>query len=213
MEINQTGSLWTSSFKRLCFSNFLIFLSWYMLLPVLPEVMIERLELYPFSGRVLCLLLTGAMLVLGPFFSYWIDVYKRKYMYMLALIVMTGILFCYTIINNEAELWMLCAAQGMAFGVGTMGIFTLSIDLTVSTQRSAGNMIFSWLARLGMLIGVALGTALYLQYDFETVIHVSVVAEAIALFAVLITRVPFRAPIGARVCSFDRFLLLRAWLP
>ncbi|KAA6324446.1 hypothetical protein EZS27_026232, partial [termite gut metagenome] len=108
---------------------------------------------------------------------------------------------------------MLCLAQGMAFGVGTAGIFTLSIDLTISTQRSAGNMIFNWLARLGMLTGIALGTVLYLQYNFETVIHVSVVAEAIALFAILITHVPFRAPIGVSVCSFDRFLLLRGWLP
>jgi predicted MFS family arabinose efflux permease len=122
-------------------------------------------------------------------------------------------LFCYTIINNEAELWMLCLAQGMAFGVGTTGIFTLGIDLTASAQRSAGNVIFSWLARLGLLTGVALGTVLYLQYNFETIIHASVLAEAMALFIVLITRVPFRAPIGVRVCSFDRFLLLRGWLP
>ncbi|KAA6326716.1 hypothetical protein EZS27_024218, partial [termite gut metagenome] len=211
--INQTCSLWTPSFRRLCLSNFLMFLSWHMLLPVLPSVMIERLELYPFLGGAICLLLTGAMLVLGPFYSYWVDTYKRKYMYMLSLIVMISILFCYNIINNEAELWMLCLAQGMAFGVGTAGIFTLSIDLTVSTQRSAGNMIFNWLARLGMLTGIALGTVLYLQYNFETVIHVSIVAEAIALFAILITHVPFRAPIGVSVCSFDRFLLPRGWLP
>jgi predicted MFS family arabinose efflux permease len=190
-----------------------MFLSWYMLLAVLPPIMIERLELYPVSGGVICLLLTGAMLVLGPFYSYWIDTCKRKYMYMLSLTVMISILFCYTIINNEAELWMLCLAQGMAYGVGTLGIFTLSIDLTVSAQRSASNMIFSWLARLGMITGIALGTVLYLQYNFETVIHVSVVAEAIALCAVLITRVPFRAPIGVRMCSFDRFLLPRGWLP
>ncbi|KAA6305463.1 hypothetical protein EZS27_042884, partial [termite gut metagenome] len=32
-------------------------------------------------------------------------------------------------------------------------------------------------------------------------------------FAILITHVPFRAPIGVSVCSFDRFLLLRGWLP
>ncbi|MDR2858857.1 MAG: MFS transporter [Mediterranea sp.] len=211
--MNQVSSLWTSSFKRFCFSNYLMFLSWYMLLPVLPSVMIERLELYSFSGGIICLLLTGAMLVLGPFYNYWVDIYKRKYMYMLSLIVIISILFCYNIINNEAELWMLCLAQGMAFGVGTTGIFTLSIDLTVSTQRSAGNMIFSWLARLGMLSGIALGTVLYLQYNFETVILFAAIAEIISLFNILTTYVPFRAPIGVRICSFDRFLLLRGWLP
>jgi MFS family permease len=175
--------------------------------------MTGRLELYPLLGGVICLLVIGAMLVMGPFYSYLLDTYRRKYMYMLVLIVMTGIVFSYGIVNNEAELWMLCLAQGMAFGVGAMGIVTLGIDLTVSTKRNVSCAAFSWWARFGMFGGVVLGTVLYLLYNFETVILVSAVLEMVGLFVILTVHVPFRAPIGVKVCSLDRFFLLRGWLP
>ncbi|KAA6341604.1 hypothetical protein EZS27_010588 [termite gut metagenome] len=134
-------------------------------------------------------------------------------MYMLVLIAMTGIVFSYGIVNNEAEFWMLCLAQGMAFGVGAMSIVTLGIDLTVSTERSVSCAAFNWWARFGMFGGVVLGTVLYLQYNFETVILVSAVLEIVGLFVILTVHVPFRAPIGVKVCSLDRFFLLRGWLP
>jgi MFS family permease len=174
--------------------------------------MTERLGLYPFLGGVICLLFIGAMLVMGPFYGYLLDTYRRKYMYMLVLIVMTSIVFSYGIINNEAELWLLCLAQGMAFGVGAMGIVTLGIDLTVSTKRSISCAAFNWWARFGMFGGVVLGTVLYLQYNFETVILVSAVLEMVGVFVILTIHVPFRAPTGVKVCSLDRFFLPRGWL-
>ncbi|KAA6350058.1 hypothetical protein EZS27_002522 [termite gut metagenome] len=190
-----------------------MYLSWYVLFPVLLPAMTERLGLYPFLGGVICLLVVGAMLAMGPFYNYLLDAYRRKYMYMLVLIVMTGIVFSYAIVNNEAELWMLCLVQGMAFGVGAMGIVTLGIDLTVSVKRSVCCTVFSWWARFGMFGGVVLGAVLYLQYNFETVILVSAVLEMAGLFVILMVHVPFRAPMGVKVCSLDRFFLLRGWLP
>jgi MFS family permease len=190
-----------------------MYLSWYVLFPVLLPVMTGRLGLYPHLGGVVCLLLIGAMLVMGPFYSYLLDTYRRKYMYMFVLVVMASIAFSYGIVNNEAELWMLCLAQGMAFGAGAMGIVTLGIDLTVSTKRSVSCAAFSWWARFGMLGGVVLGTVLYLQYNFETVILVTVVLEMVCLVVILTVHVPFRAPIGVKVFSLDRFFLFRGWLP
>jgi MFS family permease len=153
------------------------------------------------------------MVVVGPFYSYLLDTYRRKYMYILVLIVMTSIVFSYGIVNNEAEFWMLCLAQGMSFGVGTMGIVTLGIDLTVSAKRSVSCASFSWWARFGMFGGVALGTVLYVRYNFETLILVAAVLEMVCLFVILTVHVPFRAPIGVKICSLDRFFLLRGWLP
>jgi MFS family permease len=150
---------------------------------------------------------------MGPFYSYLLDTYRRKYMYMLVLIAMTSVMFSYGIVNNEAELWLLCLAQGIALGMGAMGIVTLGIDLTVSTKRSISCAAFSWWARFGMFGGVVLGTVLYLLYNFETVILVSAVLEMVCLFVILTVHVPFRAPIGVKICSFDRFFLPRGWLP
>jgi MFS family permease len=174
--------------------------------------MTERLQLIPSSAGAIGLLFTGAMLVLGSFYSYLIDTYKRKYIYMLTLVIMTGTTLVYDIINNNAELWMLCLVQGVAFGVGTTAIITLSIDLTASTQRSAGNIILGWSTRLGMITGLTLGTVFYLCSGFTVITYISAIAGAIALLTILTVHVPFRAPIGVRICSFDRFFLPRGYL-
>lgn len=63
----------------------------------------------------------------------------------------------YTLVQNATHLLMLCIVQGLSFGMAATAGITLAIDITNSTFRSAGNVVFSWAARLGMIIGAALG--------------------------------------------------------
>lgn len=94
----------------------------------------------------------------------------------------------------------------------TAGI-TLAIDITGTHLRSSGNVAFAWAARIGMLVGIALGVVIYQWYDFHILLYVSVICGLVGVFFVSRVYVPFRAPIVTRLCSSDRFLLPRGWLP
>ena len=115
--------------------------------------------------------------------------------------------------TNFTELILLSTVQGLAFGIGTTAGITLAIDITNSTLRSAGNVSFSWTARLGMLFGIILGVWLYQSHSFQNLLTVSVITGAVGILMLSGVYVPFRAPIVTKLYSFDRFLLLRGWVP
>ncbi len=76
--------------------------------------------------------------------------------------------------------------------------------------RSSGNVVFR-AARLDDY-RAALGVYLFRTHGFETLLYVAV---ALGRWNIFVSRVyvPFRAPIGMKVCSMDRFLLPRGLIP
>ena len=70
--------LWTVHFMRICVANLLLFISLYVLFPVLPIEMSERLGLPVTETGVIFLFFTLGMFLIGPFHAYLVDAYKRK---------------------------------------------------------------------------------------------------------------------------------------
>ncbi|MCM0245582.1 MFS transporter [Bacteroides fragilis] len=205
--------LWTLHFMRICLANLLLFISLYLLYPVLPVVMASRLGVPVSQTGGIYILFTLAMFFIGPFHAYLVDVYKRKYICMLSFGIMVAATAGYTLVQSATHLLLLCLVQGISFGMAATAGITLAIDVTNSTFRSAGNVVFSWAARLGMIIGTALGVFLFRTHGFETLLYVSVASGALGMLFVSRVYVPFRAPIGMKVCSMDRFLLPRGFIP
>ena len=205
--------LWTAHFMRICIANLLLFVSMYVLFPVLSIEMAERLGVPLAQTGVIFLFLTLGMLLIGPFHAYLVDAYKRKYVCMFSFAVMVAATVGYAFVTNMTELIMLSMVQGVAFGMATTAGITLAIDITSSTFRSAGNVSFSWMARLGTIIGIALGVWLNQNYSFINLLTVSVIIGIVGILVIAGVYVPFRAPIVTKLYSFDRFLLLRGWVP
>lgn len=205
--------LWTLHFIRVCVANLLLFVSLYMLYPVLPVAMALRLSVSVAQTGLLYVIFAVGMLLAGPFYNYLIDAYKRKYVCMFSLVTMIAAVAGYAFVDNLTELLLLCLVQGAAFGLATTASLTLAIDMTHSSLRSSGNLAFSWTSRLGMILGIALGVFLFGIHGFESLLYISVAIGAIGVLFVAGIYVPFRAPIVTNICSCDRFLLLRGLLP
>lgn len=205
--------LWTLHFMRICLANLLLFISLYMLYPVIPSVMAERLGMPVYQTGAVFILFTLAMFFVGPFHGYLVDAYKRKYVCMFSFGILLAATVGYVFVRDATQLVMLCMAQGIAFGIATTAGITLAIDITNSSFRSAGNMFFAWAARLGMIAGVAAGVFLYQAYGFRMLIYASLAIGLLGIFFVWRVYVPFRAPIGTKLISNDRFLLCRGWIP
>lgn len=213
MRKNSTNGLMTLDFGRMCAANLLLFASVYMLFPVLSFAMPEQLGIsVPRMGSVF-LLFAAAMFAAGPFHAYLCDEYKRKNVLLVSTLVMLAATLGYTFADSYPKLLLLALVQGACFGVATTAGITVAIDITVSSRRSAGNMIYAWSARLGMLIGAGTGILLYDLYGFRTAVYLAVAAGVAGMLFASGVYVAFRAPIGMRLCSLDRFLLPRAWVP
>lgn len=153
------------------------------------------------------------MFLIGPFHAYLVDAYKRKNVCLFSFALMVAATVGYAFVTNITELILLSTVQGLAFGIATTAGITLAIDITNSTLRSAGNVSFSWIARLGMILGIILGVWFDQHYAFKTLLTVSVTTGALGILTVAGVYVPFRAPFVTKLYSFDRFLLLRGWVP
>jgi MFS family permease len=201
-----------ANFKNVCAGNLLIFISQYMLIPILPVVMAEELDLsIATTGGMFPVMVLG-MILIGPFYNYLTDVYRRKSLCIFAFAVVFVTTTGYTLISRPPELLLLSLVQGLAFGVANSSIITLGIDVNVSDNRSKGNVIFGWFTRLGMILGVGSGSAVYLNAGFETLVAASVAVGCAGLLFIAAIRIPFRAPIGMPLCSIDRFFLPHTFL-
>ncbi len=205
--------LWTVHFMRICVANLLLFISSYVLFPVLSVEMCDRLGVPVAQTGAIFLFFTLGMFLIGPFHAYLVDAYKRKYVCMFAATLMVAATIGYAFVTNLTELMLLSTVQGLAFGIGTTAGITLAIDITNSTLRSAGNVSFSWMARLGMIAGIILGVWLYQSHSFHNLLTVSVITGVAGILVLSGVYVPFRAPIVTKLYSSDRFLLLRGWVP
>lgn len=193
--------------------NFLLFISAYLLFPILHWEMADRLNMPLTKGGYIFLFMILGRVFSGPFINYLVDTFRRKHLTATALIVFLAASGGYVVVGEESILYILSFIQGAAFGVASSSLITLCIDLSSSENRNKANVIFGWFTRAGMVLGIALGSILYLNTNFATVLTVSLLTGLAGLFFLFFTHVPFRAPIGNKLLSTDRFLLPCGWIP
>lgn len=210
----EKAKLWTRNLVILSLSNFFLYASLYVMLPVLPLWMVRHWYCsYAEAGGVVALF-GLAMFLPGAFNSYLIDTFRRKSVCLmsLALLVTAGLFYPYVVTIGLVAL--LRVAQGALFSVVTMTTgSTLVIDVTASRRRTDANVAFSWFGRFGMIVGLALGVYVYPYWSFAHAVYTSAALGAVALFLIPWVNVTFRAPLHAPVFSLDRFLLPRTFLP
>ncbi|MCD8260097.1 MAG: hypothetical protein LUD15_00180 [Bacteroides sp.] len=103
--------------------------------------------------------------------------------------------------------------QGLFFGIAAAAGITLAIDVTHTSCRSRGNSFFTRAGRLGILLGPVAGILLYKYYSLDAVIYGAIAAGSLGVIEIMRVNTLFRAPIGASLCSLDRFILSWAILP
>ncbi len=104
--------LWTVHFMRICVANLLLFISLYVLFPVLSVEMADRLGVPAAQTGVIFLFFTLGMFLIGPFHAYLVDAYKRKYVCMFAAVLMVVATIGYAFVTNLTELILLGTVQG-----------------------------------------------------------------------------------------------------
>lgn len=196
-------TVFTPAFRRTCIGGCCLYMAAY--LSVTGVLLAMGTEAWK-AG----LAFVAGMFVSGPFNAYLGDAYRRKHVFVVALLGMAVAIAGY-IYWADAPLWpVLAAVQGMCFGLASAAGVTVSIDITVSGNRTRGNEMYALLGRIGMFTGMLLAFWLYRQEGLEEVLYLSLAFGLLGALEVARVYLPFRAPIGVGIVNLDRFLLPRA---
>lgn len=210
----EKAKLWTRNMVLLCLSNFFLYASLYIMLPVLPLWIVRHWYCsYAEAGAAIAVF-GLAMFLPGSFNSYLIDTFKRKSLCFIALILFVGASLLYPYVASIGLIALIRAVQGGLFSIITMTTgSTLVIDVTAARCRTDANVSFAWAGRFGMAVGLALGIYIYPYWNFHHVVYACVASGVLALILIPAVQVPFRAPLNPPLLSLDRFLLPRTFWP
>lgn len=210
----EKAKLWTRNMVLLSLSHFLLTISLYVMLLVLPLWAVRQWSCSYAEAGAAVAVFGLAMFIPGAFNSYLIDTFKRKSVCLITLLLFIVLSRLYPYTTGIGWVVLLRIVQGGLYSTTTMTTgSTLVIDVTASRRRTDANVAFAWVGRLGMGAGLVIGIYIYPYWDFICVVYVSVIAAALAWLLVTMVRVSFRAPLNPPVLSLDRFILPRALWP
>lgn len=209
----ENQKIFNKSFLFIFTSNFLVFIGFEMLLPILPAYMIS-LDASPIQvGLVTTLFTVGAVLI-RPFAGYFLIDNKRKALAIVASAMLMLITFVYPFLNIIWMLLLLRLFHGAAWGVSTTANSTMAVDSIPKSRLGEGLGYFSVSTTVGAIIAQSLGIFIYDFYSFDIVIWSSVILSLLALTALLFVKssVPVKRE-KALFRFFDMIFERNAWFP
>lgn len=201
--------LWTNNFQWICESNFWLYNSIYALLAGIP-LMLTGLPLNNLAVSIL--FFAAGIWIPGAFTAHLIDRFKRKNVYLFALLgcVLTTVPIPHTMGHPE-WLYVLRLIQGLCYGYAINLGSILTTDTTSSPQRSKANSILARFGRNGIWTGVAGVGVTHSLMGPEGIYFFALGCGLLALVCAFMLSITFRAPLELSVVSLDRFFLPRTW--
>ena len=190
-------------------ANFLMFLGFWMLVPVLPFYLAEAFKA---EGTLIGLILscyTVSALCIRPFSGYLIDRFARKPLYLVAYAVFTIIFAGYKFAGTLMLFALFRVLHGLAFGTTSVGGSTIVIDILPAERRGEGLGYFGLTNNFAMSIGPMLGLMLHGAVSYDIIFAIAFSASLVGLVAAALVRTPAKPRIASGPLSFDRFILKR----
>lgn len=203
--------LWNKPFILICISNFLMFFSFYSLLPILPLYIFEKLNAgSTVSGIILASYTIGALLC-RPFAGYLVDSFSRKHLYLFTYILFSFLFLGYLVTFTLVLITATRLIHGLSFGIVTTASNTIAVDVLPSSKRGAGIGYFGVTTNVAFALGPMTGMLLYESLGFNAVFIFSFLTCLIGIVLIYFLKVPMK-PIkkDASPISLDRFFLVKA---
>lgn len=203
-------ALWTPSFALACAANFLLGLSFYVLMPTLPFHLMASLGVdEAVAGGILASYVIAALLV-RPFSGFIVDRVDAKFAYLLAMGAYALFTAGYLLAASVAAFIAVRIGIGFTFAILSTASNTQAIDIIPSQRRGEGIGFFGLMSSLAMAMGPMAGLWLMDHFPFELIFDVSLGASIGGLVLASLVRSPRKVRVPqSGVLSLDRFLLVK----
>ncbi|MCY8466183.1 MFS transporter [Bacillus atrophaeus] len=205
--------IFNKSFLFLFISNFLVFIGFEMLLPILPAYLLSMNASSIQVGLMTTLFTLGAVLI-RPFVGYYLIDNQRKSLAIIASAALMIITMLYPFLHIIWLLLLLRLFHGAAWGVSTTANSTIVVDLIPKTRLGEGIGYFSISTTVGAIIAPSVGILIYGTFSFNILIWSSVVLSLMAVIALQFVYSP--APVKHERKPFKFFEAIfekDAWFP
>lgn len=180
-------TLWTKSFIMLMVGNLFLFMSFQMLIPILPpyvkSIGASGIEI----GLVTALFSIGAVLS-RPFIGYMLEYRKRKPLVLIGAVSLLLITFIHPISSVVVIFLLFRFIHGLAWGWSTTVNGTAAVDVVPNSRLGEGMGYFGLSVTIGMIIAPSLGIYLYQITTFTNLIYISSILGLIAIGLLSIVR-------------------------
>lgn len=174
--------IFNKSFLFLFISNFLVFIGFEMMLPILPAYLLSMNASSIQVGLVTSLFTIGAVLI-RPFVGYYLMDSQRKSLAICASVALMVITILYPFLNIIWLLLLLRLFHGAAWGVSTTANSTMVVDFIPKTRLGEGIGYFSISTTVGAIVAPSIGILIYDSFSFDILIWSSAVLSLLAVLA------------------------------
>ena len=205
--------LWNRNFVKVCIGNFMLYFSFYLIMPLLPLYLHDTFHA---SEQMIGIVLAGytvTALVIRPFGGYIVDSFPRKAVLMICyfafFIFFAGYFLAWTVLLFA----IIRTMHGFAFGSTSVAISTMAIDVLYPSRRAEGIGYYGLSNNLAMAVGPTIAIYMYdIVPDFHYMFAMSLATSGIGLLFLSRIKPRERQVVKEKPpMSLDRFFLLKGW--
>lgn len=203
-------SLWNRNFINACTANFLMASSFHLLMPTIPVYLTQNLHISESKIGVVMSTYSLAMLMIRPFSGYIVDVFDRKKVLLLSLLLFVLSVFGYLWASTIALMMLVRFVHGLFWGMATVSSNTVAIDIIPSPRRAEGIGYFGMNMNMAMAIAPFIAMYIFDTLGFQSVIISSILMGFVAIASVTFIRTEKREKLTEKPkLSLDRFILIK----
>ncbi len=202
--------LWNKNFVNICVANFLMASSFHLLMPTIPVYLTRDLHIPESKVGIVMSTYAIAMLMIRPFSGYIVDVFDRKKVFLLALLLLVFSLFGYLWVTTVALLMLVRFFHGLFWGMSTVSSNTVAIDIIPASRRAEGIGFFGMNMNLAMAIAPFFAMYIFDSLGFHPLIFSSIGMGVIAMIVVTFVKTTPKPTLQDHPSlSLDRFILVK----
>ena len=182
--------LWSKDYILLALGNLFMTIGFYFLMPTLPVYVVDVLGAHKHDVGYVLAAYTISALIIRPFTGIAVDIYGRKWIYLLSFIFFTILLAVYPFMVTFAAMLALRFIHGFAWGANTTAGATAVVDIIPASKRGQGIGYFGMSFTVAMAIGPVIALTILDASDFRTMFFSSALFAAAGLFLILFVKYP-----------------------
>ncbi len=205
MDSNQ--KLFNKNFIIIGFASFLMFLSFYLLMPVIAMYVIDEFGASASVAGIVASAYIITSLLARPLSGYLVDRYDRKKFYLLTFTIFTLLFLGYILATSILMIFLTRVLLGAMFSMVTTSSSTLAIDVIPSKRRAEGIGYFGASTVLAMAIGPMAGLYLMDIFSYNVLFTIAMSSCVLGVFIAMFIKTKPRAKAPHEPFSLDRFYL------